>query len=148
MIMLWLIPIVKSPVVVDIERATTYNAQKSQCDSDPFGTADGSRIDLVKLRNKEIRWVAMSRDLIYDEFRQNNYPREGHWNGQFNFGDTILVSSVSSPQVNGEWVVHDCMNARYSKSIDFLFDATNNKPKLGVCQDVKVSKRFRIIRGI
>jgi hypothetical protein len=30
------------------------------------------------------------------------------------------------------------MNKRYTNSIDFLIDPINNKPKLGVCEDVKI----------
>ncbi len=123
---------------IEIDRATTYNAQVSQCDDDPFETADGSRIDPVKLKNKQIRWVALSRDLINDEYRRKHHPSTGHWNGMFRFGDTIIVKSESCPQINGEWVVHDTMNKRYTNSIDFLFDPSNNKPKLGVCTDLKI----------
>jgi len=119
-----------------IVRATTYNAEVAQCDSDPFGTADGSRIDPVKLKNKEIRWVALSRDLIWDEYRQNLYKHD--FRGKYAFGDTITIYSEANPQINGEWIVHDCMNKRYRNSIDFLFDASNNKPKLGVGKDIKI----------
>ena len=125
---------------IDLDRATTYNPSKSQCDNDPYGTADGSRIDPVKLRNKQIRWVALSRDLINDSYRRRYHPRTGHWGGMFRFGDSIIVKSESMPHVGGVWVVRDCMNARYSRSIDFLFDPINNHPKLGVCEDVKIKK--------
>ena len=124
--------------LLTFDRATTYNAEVSQCDSDPYGTADGSRINPTKLKNKEIRWVALSRDLIWDTYRQGLYKED--FRGQFAFGDTILITSVEKPQINGEWVVHDCMNARYRNSIDFLFDRNNNKPKLGVGTDVKIIK--------
>ena len=124
--------------LVNLERATTYNAEVSQCDSDPFGTADGSRINPTKLKNQEIRWVALSRDLIWDEYRQGLYKHD--FRGQFAFGDTIYLHSELKPQINGYWVVHDCMNKRYRNSIDFLFDSSNNKPKLGVGKDVQILK--------
>lgn len=111
---------------IHIDRATTYNAVPSQCDSDPFTTADGSKIDPVKLRDGKIRWCALSRDFL------------ARWGGLFDYGDTIQVGSFSSPQINGKWVVHDCMNKRYTNSLDFLFDARNNNPKLGVCRDLVV----------
>ncbi|WP_438964741.1 hypothetical protein, partial [Winogradskyella sp.] len=38
---------IQSPI--ELDRATTYNAEINQCDSDPLTTADGSRIDLNKL---------------------------------------------------------------------------------------------------
>lgn len=109
---------------IQIDRATTYNAVASQCDSNPFTTADGSRIDPDKLQDRKIRWCALSRDFL------------ARWGGLFDYGDTIQVGSFSSPQINGKWVVHDCMNKRYTNSLDFLFDSENNKPKLGVCKDL------------
>ena len=109
---------------IQIDRATTYNAVASQCDNDPFTTADGSRIYPDKLRDMKIRWCALSRDFL------------ARWGGLFDYGDTIVVGSFSSPQINGKWVVKDCMNKRYTNSLDFLFDSENNKPKLGVCKDL------------
>ena len=119
-----------------IDRATTYNPSKWQCDSDPLTTADNSLIDVEKLKANQIKWVALSRDLILDPYRNSYFPHKGHWNGLFSFGDTIDVRSVSSPQINGKWVVRDCMNARYENSIDFLMDSQSNKPKLGLCKDL------------
>ena len=124
---------------IQLDRATTYYCNVNQCDNDPFTTADGSVIDPIKLKNKEIRWCALSRDLIWDEYRQTIH-KQG-FRGFFEFGDTIIVKSNSSPQINGKWVVHDTMNKRYTNSIDFLIDPINNKPKLGVCPDVKIIKK-------
>jgi hypothetical protein len=121
---------------IELDRATTYYCEAKQCDNNPLTTADGSVIDPVKLRNKEIRWCALSRDLIWDEYRQGIHA-EG-FRGFFEFGDTIVVKSNSNPQINGKWVVHDTMNKRYKNSIDFLIDPDNNKPKLGVCEDVRI----------
>jgi hypothetical protein len=117
---------VNKPIRIRIDRASTYNAVVSQCDSDPLNTADMSRIDTVKLKLGEIRWCALSRDLL------------SRWGGIIDYGDTITVKSIRKPQINGEWVVHDCMNARYKNSVDFLFDPSNNVPKLGVCMDLIV----------
>jgi hypothetical protein len=125
---------IQSPI--QLERATTYNAEINQCDSDPFTTADGSRIDLDKLENGELRWCALSRDLIWDEYRQSIHA-EG-FRGLFEFGDTITVYSKTCPQINGKWTIHDTMNKRYKNSIDFLIHPDNNKPKLGVCTDVRI----------
>jgi hypothetical protein len=118
-----------------LDTATTYNAVSSQCDSTPLNTADGSLINLWKLKNKEIRWVALSRDLIYCELRQTLFKDTNHWRGPFRFGDTINVSSKLRPDFNGKWVVHDCKAAKYRNHIDFLFDPQNNKPKLGIGKD-------------
>ena len=127
---------IQSPI--ELDRATTYNAEVNQCDSDPLTTADGSRIDLDKLANGQLRWCALSRDLIWDEYRQSIHA-EG-FRGLFEFGDTITVYSKTCPQINGKWTIHDTMNKRYTKSIDFLIHPDNNNPKLGVCDDVKILK--------
>lgn len=111
---------------IQLDRATTYNPVPSQCDSNPLTTADGSLIDLAKLKDQSLRWVALSRDFL------------SRWGGLFDYGDTIQVGSFSSPHINGFWVVHDCLNSRYKNSIDFLFDAKNNTPKLGVCKDLLI----------
>jgi len=125
---------IQSPI--ELDRATTYYCNVNQCDNDPFTTADGSVIDPIKLKNKEIRWCALSRDLIWDEYRQTIH-KQG-FRGLFEFGDTIIVYSKTNPQINGKWVVHDTMNKRYTNSIDFLIHPSNNKPKLGVCSDVVI----------
>ena len=111
---------------IQLDRATTYNPVSSQCDNDPLTTADGSRINLTKLKDQSLRWCALSRDFL------------ARWGGLFDYGDTIQVGSFSSPQINGKWIVKDCMNKRYTNSLDFLFDAQNNSPKLGVCRDLVV----------
>ena len=129
---------IKQSPFIQLDRATTYYCNVSQCDNDPFTTADGSVIDPIKLKNKQIRWCALSRDLIWDEYRQTIH-KQG-FRGLFEFGDTIVVKSNSNPQINGKWVVHDTMNKRYTRSIDFLIHPDNNNPKLGVCDDVKILK--------
>ena len=129
---------IEKNLFIELDRATTYYCNVNQCDNDPFTTADGSIIDPIKLKNKEIRWCALSRDLIWDEYRQSIHA-EG-FRGLFEFGDTIVVKSNSSPQINGKWVVHDTMNKRYTRSIDFLIHPDNNNPKLGVCPDVRIIK--------
>lgn len=116
---------------VHIVRGTTYQPTIAQCDSTPFSTADGSRI----IPGSGQRWVALSRDLIYDEPRQDLFSRTDHWRGAFRFGDTITVYSETHPQINGDWCVRDCMSPRYQMSIDFLGTIT---PKLGVATDVKI----------
>lgn len=107
---------------VHLERATTYQATESQCDPDPFTTADGSKINPNDYQN----WVALSRDLL------------SRWGGPFNYGDTLDIYSKDHPKLNEEWVVHDCMAPRYKMSIDFLLEPEKNYPKLGVGKDVKI----------
>ena len=103
---------IKQSPFIQLDRATTYYCNVSQCDNDPFTTADGSVIDPIKLKNKQIRWCALSRDLIWDEYRQTIH-KQG-FRGLFEFGDTIVVKSNSNPQINGKWVVHDTKIGRAS----------------------------------
>ena len=89
--------------IVDDVLATKYNPVEEQCDSTPLITADNSKIDLNKLSNHELRWIAISRDL----------------RSRYNYGDTVVVIS-DNPLLDGEWVVRDTMNPRFNKRIDFL----------------------------
>ena len=42
---------------------TTYNAVARQCDNTPLITADGTKIDVKKLKKGNIKYCAVSRDL-------------------------------------------------------------------------------------
>ena len=101
------------PVVTEV-LGTMYNPVVAQCDADPLITADNSKIDLDKLDNNEIRWVALSRDLLT------------RWGGPYNYGDSIYVHH-SDKRIKGIWIVHDTMNARWSKRIDFLVSLKHTK---------------------
>lgn len=89
--------------------ATKYNAVKEQCDDTPFITADNSNICPIKLNNYELRWVALSRDML------ERYP----------YGSKIIVE-CDIEKLNGVWEVHDTMNKRYSERIDFLVPLNDN----------------------
>ena len=82
---------------------TYYNPVKEQCDKDPHITADGSRIDLKKLRNGQLRWCAISRDLL----------------NVYSYGDEIWIES-ENPLIRGYWIVKDTMNKKKVSSIDLL----------------------------
>ena len=86
---------------------TYYNPVARQCDATPFITADGSKISKSKLKKEQIKWVALSRDLL------------ARWGGPFDYGDTLYVHHTNE-HVRGIWVVHDSMNARFRKRMDFL----------------------------
>jgi hypothetical protein len=104
-----------------MERATYYNADPSQCQGDHLTTASGQRIDPDNVQ----RWVALSRDQLT------------RWGGSFSYGDTILV--IGDERLKGEWVVQDCMNARYKRSIDFLLPMGGMK--IGVLTTIKIKKK-------
>lgn len=77
---------------------TTYNAVKSQCDDTPLITADGTKIDLKKLKNGKIKYAAISRDLLW----------------------CIPLGSVIHIEGHGYYDVRDTMNERFNHCIDIL----------------------------
>lgn len=86
---------------------TVYNAVPSQCSGDHLITADGSEIDLEKLERGELRWCAVSRDLL---------TKNG---GPYKFGDTIEIISAD-PCINGIFEIHDTTGPRFSRHVDIL----------------------------
>ena len=85
-------------------RTTYYNPVESQCDSNPLVTADGSEIDLRRLRQGNLRWLAVSQDLLPE------YP----------LGTKVKITSKKYPEISGVYVIHDVMNPRFRYSIDVL----------------------------
>ena len=77
---------------------TTYNAVRSQCDSSPLITADGTKIDNRKLNSGEQKIVAISRDLLY----------------------AIPLGSIIDIEGYGKYEVRDTMNSRFKHRIDIL----------------------------
>lgn len=98
---------------------TTYNLEVKQCDANPFETADGSIINPKKIN--KLRWVALSRDLIKDVYRDKKFKNKNQWKGKIQFGDTITIVS-DNKKLCGQWVVKDCMNKRFTKRVDFMQD--------------------------
>ena len=103
---------------------TWYNPVSSQCDADPLITADMSKINLEKLKNREIKWIAVSRDLL------KNYS----------MGDTVIIESKNS-KINGEWVIHDKMNKRFTKRIDLLVASGDKYYNLRMPKEVIIRKK-------
>ncbi|UOQ98914.1 hypothetical protein MUN81_05340 [Hymenobacter sp. 5317J-9] len=85
--------------------ATIYEAVPSQTDSEPFITADNSRIKRHYGTKK--RWMALSRDLLKP------------WGGKFDFGDKVRVRGIS-PKLDGIYTIHDTMNRRHHHCMDIL----------------------------
>jgi len=86
---------------------TMYHAVIEQCEGNPLQTASGDWICLDSLRDGKIRWIAISRDM---------HKRYG---GEFEFGQIVTIKSKHE-YLNGEWVIKDLMNERFTKRIDFL----------------------------
>ena len=77
---------------------TTYNAVVSQCDDSPLITADGTKIDMKKLKKGKIKYCAVSRDLLW----------------------CIPLGSVVHIEGHGYYEVRDTMNERFNHHIDIL----------------------------
>jgi hypothetical protein len=108
-----------------LETLTIYNPLEDQCDDSPLITANNSRIDLEKLRRNEIRWMALSRDLLK------------RWNGEFNYGDTVRLDAGDAA-IDGLWVINDNMNKRFKKRGDLLFHPESRTT--GIWRNVKITK--------
>ena len=78
-------------------------------------------IDLVKLRRKELKWVAVSRDLV----------------GISRYGDIIELTATGkgSKRINGRYIVHDTMNPRFTNRVDIL---TAVGEEMGMWENVTV----------
>ncbi|HEY9008046.1 MAG TPA: hypothetical protein VIM75_18020 [Ohtaekwangia sp.] len=115
----------KREIIYTLETVTIYNPVKRQCDKTPLITASNARIDLKKLKKRELRWLALSRDLLK------------RWNGNFHYGDTVQLTA-GDPEIDGIWVIQDSLNKRYKNRGDLLFDS--GVRKLGRWNNVKISK--------
>jgi hypothetical protein len=104
---------------------TKYQPVVGQTDDTPLNTADGSFIDTVALERGEIRWCALSQDLLWFN------------GGPFHYGDTVYVHSYKD-FLKGTWIVHDAMNARLTKRIDFLMPI-HGGPTVGLNKGMLIS---------
>lgn len=81
---------------------TVYNPVESQCDDTPLITANGTKIDLKKLKKGEIKYCAVSRDLL----------------SEIPYGSIIYIEG------HGEYEVVDTMNKRIKMGVDILQDVS------------------------
>ena len=86
---------------------TCYQPVKSQCNSEPLITADGSKINLHHLKHNKIKWCAISRDLLY--LFPKGKPKR------------IYIEGF------GTYQVRDVMNRRFHHSVDILIHPKNSK---------------------
>ena len=101
---------------------TQYNPVVLQCDEDPLVTADNSKIDLKKLERGQIRWVAVSRDLL----------------DKYSYGNIIELTVVKgNKRINRRYIVHDTMNPRFTNRVDIL---TPVGAPMDIWSDVKIRK--------
>lgn len=104
---------------------TTYNAVVGQCDNDPLTMADGTKIDLKKLKNGKIKYAAVSRDLLW----------------------AIPLGSIIHIEGHGYYEVRDTMNKRFNHYIDILQDKTQKnfkKTKIKIVVIKKPNKKKKV----
>ena len=83
---------------------TTYNPTRSQTDSTPNETADGTIIK--PWLATQYRYVALSRDLL------------SRWGGPFDYGDYIVIEGIG--ENSGIYQVRDTMNPKHTNRVDIL----------------------------
>jgi len=103
-------------------KATVYNAEKGQTDSRPFETASGSIIDNKKVLSGEMKWIAVSRDLLESK--------------KLSFDDTVYVK-----ELNDFYVVKDKLGSfcgkgkkrrKIKNQIDFLTHKSQNQKMVNI----------------
>ena len=85
---------------------TCYQPLVSQCDNEPLITADGSKINLKKLKSGHIKWCAISKDLLY------LFPKDKP--------KRIFIQGY------GIYEVKDVMNSRHKHKVDLLIHQKNS----------------------
>lgn len=88
-------------------RLTHYHPVHSECHNNPLLTADGSKINLAKLKHGKIKWCAISRELLplFPKGKQKKVWIEGH----------------------GVYEVRDVTNKRIKNTIDILLHPSSDK---------------------
>lgn len=81
---------------------TSYNPEVAQTDGSPCGGAGGNVCDAT---NAGHRVLALSQDLVTEHFK---------------YGDTVYLRS-KNPACNGEFLLLDTMNKRWTKRGDLFF---------------------------
>lgn len=77
-------PIYEEKIIYKDVRGTVYHAVEEQCDDTPLITADNSFIDTTRVN--ELRWIAVSRDLINFQSKRHNFT------GKLKMGDTVWIT--------------------------------------------------------
>ena len=106
---------------------TTYNPTRSQTDSTPNQTADGTIIKPWKAT--DYRYVALSRDLI------------ARWGGPFEYGDYIVIEGTDG--WDGIYQVRDTMNPKWTNRVDIL--TTNSRFKYNNITMYKYVDEYEIV---
>ena len=97
---------------------TTYNATKAQCGNNPNKTANGTIIDHKKLKQRKLRYCAISRDLLW----------------------CIPMGSIIYIYGHGRYKVVDKMHARFKHYVDILQHYTEKNFKKKKIKVILVKK--------
>ena len=97
-------PIPQKQKVITHVTLTCYQPVEEQCNSDYLHTADNSLIDLKKLKKGELKWVAISWDLLY----------------LFPMGSEVKITDETTGKCYGTYIVKDKMNKRWDHRMDIL----------------------------
>jgi hypothetical protein len=119
-------PIITYCEVARLDVLTVYNPVREQTDKDPLITASNKTIPIDELQCGGLRWIALSRDLLK------------RFGGTIVYGDTVTIRSGDSV-IDGEWIVQDTMNERFTSRGDLLFD--NRVRSAGKWKDVGLLKK-------
>lgn len=94
----------KSDKVVTHVTLTCYQPVAAQCNDDYLHTADNSYIDLNKLASGDIKWVAISQDLLW----------------LIPMGSKVKITDEKTGKYYGTYIVKDKMNKRWNHRMDIL----------------------------
>ncbi len=102
----------KRPKVLNVI-ATIYHASKRQTDDDSLTTASGKVIDLIKLKDGKLKWIAISADL---KKRYN-----------IKWGEKVHIYTSFNKKLSGEYRVYDLLNEKAINQVDILVDESFGK---------------------
>lgn len=89
---------------------TTYNATQKQTDNTPNKTSAQFKIDMKNPFTQ--KFIGLSRDLLED----------------FKYGEIVKIENAG--MYNGYYIVADCMNSRFLRTVDILINNNQKHTKL------------------
>lgn len=110
----------KDTKVVTHVTLTCYQPVAAQCNADYLHTADNSFIDLKKLKRGELKWVAISQDLLW----------------LIPMGSKVKITDEKTGKCYGTFTVKDKMNKRWNHRMDILIHP--NSPERIYAENIKV----------
>lgn len=122
-------------------KGTVYHAERSQTDSTPLLTADMSLIDTAKVN--DLRWVALSRDLIKRRFTDPHGKRH-IWSGKIKLGDTIWIDY----DAKNIWKITHAKFKSKNNKYDSIINVRNDLKYLKLKQKYEQIKGYWIVHDV